>query len=81
MCKVEIQALNLLIFISHNMYFFHMYQLFFLISYLFILFFYYFATLWFVVMGIKGRRVHMIEELSETIISFQRGKPCLHCES
>lgn len=26
------------------------------------------------VMGIKGRRVHMIEELSETIISFQRGK-------
>lgn len=26
-----------------------------------------------VVMGIKGRRVHMIEELSETIISFQRG--------
>lgn len=28
----------------------------------------------FVVMGIKGRRVHMIEELSETIISFQRGK-------
>ena len=25
------------------------------------------------VMGIKGRRVHMIEELSETIISFQRG--------
>lgn len=27
------------------------------------------------VMGIKGRRVHMIEELSETIISFQRGKP------
>ncbi|KAJ9593087.1 hypothetical protein L9F63_027671, partial [Diploptera punctata] len=24
------------------------------------------------VMGIKGRRVHMIEELSETIISFQR---------
>lgn len=25
-------------------------------------------------MGIKGRRVHMIEELSETIISFQRGK-------
>lgn len=29
------------------------------------------------VMGIKGRRVHMIEEISETIISFQRGKPCL----
>lgn len=28
----------------------------------------------FIVMGIKGRRVHMIEELSETIISFQRGK-------
>lgn len=27
-----------------------------------------------IVMGIKGRRVHMIEELSETIISFQRGK-------
>lgn len=26
-----------------------------------------------IVMGIKGRRVHMIEELSETIISFQRG--------
>jgi len=26
------------------------------------------------VMGIKGRRVHMIEELSQTIISFQRGK-------
>lgn len=25
-------------------------------------------------MGIKGRRVHMIEELSETVISFQRGK-------
>lgn len=25
-------------------------------------------------MGIKGRRVHMIEELSETIISFQKGK-------
>lgn len=25
------------------------------------------------VMGIKGRRVHMIEELSDTIISFQRG--------
>lgn len=25
-------------------------------------------------MGIKGRRVHMIEEMSETIISFQRGK-------
>lgn len=24
-------------------------------------------------MGIKGRRVHMIEELSETIISFQKG--------
>lgn len=30
-----------------------------------------------VVMGIKGRRVHMIEEISETIISFQRGKICL----
>lgn len=28
-----------------------------------------------IVMGIKGRRVHMIEELSETIISFQRGNP------
>ncbi|XP_066137823.1 eukaryotic translation initiation factor 4E-binding protein Mextli isoform X1 [Euwallacea fornicatus] len=27
------------------------------------------------VMGIKGRRVHMIEELSETIISFQRVSP------
>lgn len=27
------------------------------------------------VMGIKGRRVHMIEELSETVISFQRGNP------
>lgn len=27
------------------------------------------------VMGIKGRRVHMIEELSETIISFQRVAP------
>ncbi|KAL1124174.1 hypothetical protein AAG570_001944, partial [Ranatra chinensis] len=26
------------------------------------------------VMGIRGRRVHMIEELSETVISFQRGK-------
>lgn len=26
------------------------------------------------VMGIKGRRVHIIEELSSTIISFQRGK-------
>ena len=24
------------------------------------------------VMGLKGRRVHMIEELTETIISFQR---------
>lgn len=31
-------------------------------------------TLFKKVMGIKGRRVHMIEELSETIISFQRGK-------
>jgi hypothetical protein len=29
-------------------------------------------------MGIKGRRVHMIEELSETIISFQRGKTPAH---
>ena len=27
------------------------------------------------VMGLKGRRVHMIEELSETIISFQRVAP------
>ncbi|CAL7935907.1 unnamed protein product [Xylocopa violacea] len=27
------------------------------------------------VMGIKGRRVHMIEELSQTIISFQRVNP------
>ncbi|CAF4785245.1 unnamed protein product [Pieris macdunnoughi] len=27
------------------------------------------------VMGIKGRRVHMIEELSDTIISFQRVSP------
>jgi len=27
------------------------------------------------VMGIKGRRVHMIEELSETIISFQKVSP------
>ncbi|XP_034233992.1 eukaryotic translation initiation factor 4E-binding protein Mextli isoform X3 [Thrips palmi] len=27
------------------------------------------------VMGIKGRRVHMIEEMSETIISFQRVNP------
>uniref|UniRef100_A0A336L592 CSON004040 protein n=1 Tax=Culicoides sonorensis TaxID=179676 RepID=A0A336L592_CULSO len=27
------------------------------------------------VMGIKGRRVHMIEELSETIISFQKVNP------
>jgi KH domain len=27
------------------------------------------------VMGIKGRRVHMIEELSETIISFERVNP------
>lgn len=27
------------------------------------------------VMGIKGRRVHMIEELSETVISFQRVNP------
>lgn len=26
------------------------------------------------VMGIKGRRVHMIEELSGTIVSFQRGE-------
>ena len=25
------------------------------------------------VMGIKGKRIHMIEELSETTISFQRG--------
>ena len=25
-------------------------------------------------MGVKGRRVHMIEEMSDTIISFQRGK-------
>ena len=25
------------------------------------------------VMGVKGRRVHMIEEMSDTIISFQRG--------
>lgn len=25
------------------------------------------------VMGIKGRRVHMIEEMSDTIISFQKG--------
>ena len=24
------------------------------------------------VMGLKGRRVHMIEELTETVISFQR---------
>lgn len=30
----------------------------------------------FAVMGIKGRRVHMIEELSDTIISFQRGMNC-----
>lgn len=30
------------------------------------------------VMGIKGRRVHMIEELSQTIISFQRGKKQLN---
>lgn len=28
------------------------------------------------VMGIKGRRVHMIEEMSDTIISFQKGLPC-----
>ena len=28
------------------------------------------------VMGIKGRRVHMIEELSDTVISFQRGSFC-----
>merc|ERR1719342_200619 len=27
------------------------------------------------VMGLKGRRVHMIEELTETIISFQRVVP------
>lgn len=38
------------------------------------------------VMGIKGRRVHMIEELSQTIISFQRGKkqmndPPMACHS
>ena len=26
------------------------------------------------VMGVKGRRVHVIEEMSDTIISFQRGK-------
>lgn len=50
-------------------------------KFMFTIFVYYFKTLWFVVMGIKGRRVHMIEELSETIISFQRGKPCLHCIS
>lgn len=25
------------------------------------------------VMGIKGRRVHLIEEISDTVISFQRG--------
>ena len=24
-------------------------------------------------MGIKGRRIHMIEEMSDTIISFQKG--------
>ena len=30
----------------------------------------------FLVMGVKGRRVHMIEEMSDTIISFQRGIVC-----
>lgn len=34
-------------------------------------------------MGIKGRRVHMIEELSDTVISFQRGEvyisACIAC--
>ena len=24
------------------------------------------------VMGLKGRRVHMIEEMTETVVSFQR---------
>lgn len=38
--------------------------------------FIYNKPLFIIVMGIKGRRVHMIEELSETIISFQRGKNC-----
>lgn len=35
------------------------------------------------VMGIKGRRVHMIEELSDTIISFQRGMNarCRDCDA
>lgn len=28
----------------------------------------------FSVMGIKGRRVHMIEEMSDTVISFQKGE-------
>lgn len=27
-------------------------------------------------MGIKGRRVHIIEEMSSCVISFQRGKTC-----
>lgn len=31
-------------------------------------------------MGIKGRRVHLIEELSDTIISFQRGKNLFCCK-
>ena len=31
---------------------------------------------YFLVMGVKGRRVHMIEEMSDTIISFQRGIVC-----
>lgn len=30
--------------------------------------------MWYPVMGIKGRRVHIIEEMSSCVISFQRGK-------
>ena len=29
------------------------------------------------VMGMKGKRVHLIEEISDTVISFQRGTPSL----
>lgn len=38
-----------------------------------------YSFIFLLVMGIKGRRVHLIEELSDTVISFQRGllKTCL----
>lgn len=46
-----------------------------LFNYIFIyIIYFFFYKKYYKVMGIKGRRVHMIEELSETIISFQRGK-------